>query len=810
MSITGSEQWMYSSGREFYDFPIEQSLRFNDNDSAYLSWTPSSTGNRKTWTWSAWVKRSNIGTRQTLFSTGLSGTAYHYWYFETDDTLRYAVHTGGSRYTSAVFRDTSAWMNIIIVHDTTDSTASDRIKIYVNGDRVTSFTQAIDPALNSDGVINSTTYPYNVGRSAFHNSNYYDGYMADINFIDGQALEPTSFGEFKSGIWTPKDTADLTFGTNGFRLEYADGAAIGDDTSGNTNDWTVNNLVASDVVLDSPTNNFPIILDDKGGTSQVYSEGNLHANISSNSYAAKSSMFVPMDSGKWYVEALSDATSGSGAGLGTYTPDSMNTLSISYYFNGNIVLATDMIHYYSSGQIYNAGSSVQSSLTTVGDKDIIGMLIDTDAKTVQFYVNGTASGTAETMANTTDPVAAQLHGHNSRPFMFNFGTDSSFANRKTSGSANATDANGIGDFYYTPPTGAKAICSKNLPTGAIDTAADETPEDYFNTVLYTGNGTSQSITVGFEPSFLWIKNRTQAYSHTLVDSVRDAEGWRYLESNTTNAEGYNNTLVSSLDTDGFSVGSSSTTNHSGNAMVAWNWKAGGSGVSNTDGSITSTVSVGATSEQNWFSVVSYTGNGTGGATVGHGLAVAPDMIIVKSRDNARDWRVYHSSLGATYTLDLNTTNAVQGPNAAYWNSTEPTSSVFSIGSVTTVNGNGEDYISYCFANAENLCRVGKYTGNGSADGTFVFTGHKPSFLLIKETGNANSWELFDTARDPDNVASQRLFPNTSAAEATTNPSLDILSNGFKARAGNTGINRSGGSYIFLSISEQPFKFANAR
>jgi hypothetical protein len=242
-----------------------------------------------------------------------------------------------------------------------------------------------------------------------------------------------------------------------------------------------------------------------------------------------------------------------------------------------------------------------------------------------------------------------------------------------------------------------------MPTGAIDTLADETPEDYFNTVIYTGNGTSQSITsVGFEPSLLWIKNRTQAYSHTLVDSVRDAEGWRYLESNTTNAEGYNNTLVSSLDADGFSVGSSSTTNHSGNSMVAWNWKANGTGVSNTDGSITSTVSVGATSQQNWFSVVSYTGNGTAGATVGHGLGgTVPDMYIVKSRDNARDWRVYNSSLGATKALQLNKTDAAN-TSSAFWNNTEPTSSVFSIGNVTTVNGSGEDYIAYCFANAEGL------------------------------------------------------------------------------------------------------------
>jgi hypothetical protein len=569
-------------------------------------------------------------------------------------------------------------------------------------------------------------------------------------------------------------------------------------------------------VLDSPTNNFPIILDDKGGTSQVYSEGNLHANISSNSYAAKSSMFVPMDSGKWYVEALSDATSGSGAGLGTYTPDSMNTLSISYYFNGNIVLATDMIHYYSDGRIYNGGSSVQSSLTTVGDKDIIGMLIDTDAKTVQFYVNGTASGTAETMVNTTDPVAAQLHGHNSRPFMFNFGTDSSFANRKTSGSANATDANGIGDFYYTPPTGAKAICSKNLPSGAINTLNNETPEDYFNTVLYTGIGGTQSVTgVGFQPDFVWFKRRSAIAEHGWHDVVRGVS--KIIGSDITNAEIDRPTYVTSFDSDGFSFGDNvSNYNASGSTYVAWNWKAGGTGVSNTDGDITSTVSVGATSQQNWFSVVSYTGtlSSTGTASVGHGLSVRPKMVIYKSRNvtggDAGDWSIWHDDLSSdNYILRFDTAAELNKSGNGDMSSLF-TTTTFGTNWTSGINVTGNNYIAYCFANAEGLCKVGSYTGNGSSDGTFVFTGHKPSFLLIKETGNANSWELFDTARDPDNVASQRLFPNTSAAEATTNPSLDILSNGFKTRAGNTGINRSGGSYIFLSISEQPFKFANAR
>jgi len=330
--------------------------------------------------------------------------------------------------------------------------------------------------------------------------------------------------------------------------------------------------------------------------------------------------------------------------------------------------------------------------------------------------------------------------------------------------------------------------------------------------LYSGNSTNNTpITVGFQPSMTWIKTRNVVRDHRLMDAVRGATAGIY--PNLTNAEGASPLI--SFDADGFTLNNTNNYNNTGETYVGWNWKAGGSGVSNTDGSITSTVSVGATSQQNWFSVATYTGTGAN-ATVGHGLGVAPDMVIITGRNITYgggiggDWIVWHNSFSATERSYLNYTNAKES-SAATWNATFPSSSVVSLGNNLHVNYNSTStYVMYSFANAEGLCKVGSYVGNGSADGVFVHTGHRPSFLLIKETGNANSWELFDTTRDPDNVASQRLFPNTSAAEATTNPSLDILSNGFKARAGNTGINRSGGSYIFLSISEQPFKYANAR
>ena len=482
----------------------------------------------------------------------------------------------------------------------------------------------------------------------------------------------------------------------------------------------------------------------------------------------------------------------------------MNTLSsISYYFTGNIVLATDMIHYYSSGTIYNEGSSSQSSLTTVGDKDIIGMLIDTDAKTVQFYVNGTASGTAETMANTTDPVAAQLHGHNSRPFMFNFGTDSSFANRKTSGSANATDANGIGDFYYTPPTGAKAICSENLPEPSISPVNGEQPADYFNTVLYTGNGSTQSITgVGFQPEWVWLKSRTSVYDHTVYDVIRGAT--YKIAPNDEYASSADADTLTSFDSDGFSLGDDVKTNASSGSMVSWNWLAGGSAVSNTDGDITSSVSA---NTKAGFSIAKYTGDGTA-TTIGHGLDSAPEMYMIKNISSTDNWVVYHKDLtSASYYLTLDTTNAEVSNNVVF-NGTDPTSTVFSVG--TSRSTNGDNYIAYCFHSVPGYSKVGSHKGNGSTNGVFVHCGFRPAWVMVKSYDNTRNWTVFDSKRTPNNEMDGHLHPNASVAEQTGAEEIDFLSNGFKFRSGDADSNYSNFDYIYLAFAEQPFKYSNAR
>jgi hypothetical protein len=322
------------------------------------------------------------------------------------------------------------------------------------------------------------------------------------------------------------------------------------------------------------------------------------------------------------------------------------------------------------------------------------------------------------------------------------------------------------------------------------------PSDYFNTKLYTGNGSTQSITgIGFQPDWTWTKNRDDTYSHWLFDSVRGVN--KGLRTDRTDAEIDNATRQVSFDSDGFTLGNSADVNVNGNNYASWNWLASNTTASNTDGSITSTVSANTTSG---FSIVSYTGTGSN-ATVGHGLGVVPKMIIVKQRSGAGDWTVYNSNIGNTNFLRLNGTLA-STPQSTYWNNTTPTSSVFSVGSAGDVNTSSGTHIAYCFAEKKGFSKFGSYTGNGNADGTFVYTGFKPAFVILKITNSTNNWHMYDNKRDTYNVADAVLYPNTSGAEGT-DTTADFLSNGFKLRTSINFANGSGDSYIYMAFAEEP-------
>ena len=334
----------------------------------------------------------------------------------------------------------------------------------------------------------------------------------------------------------------------------------------------------------------------------------------------------------------------------------------------------------------------------------------------------------------------------------------------------------------------------------------DNPGLFFKTVLYTGNGSTQSVTgAGFQPDWVWIKERDDTSNHNLYDSVRGVQ--KYIYSNETTAEQTGSNSLTAFDSDGFSVGNGSFINQSSQGYASWNWLAGDTASSNSDGSITSSVSVNTTAG---FSIVSYTGTGSN-ATIGHGLGVVPDMVIVKCRSaSGRGWTVWHNALPGTHALDLNGTDA-QYSSTSSWNSTVPTSSVFSVGTRLATNDNTETFIAYLLAEKKGYSKFGTYTGNGNSDGTFVYTGFKPAFVMVKSTSSADNWNIHDSVRNEFNLTDNILYPNLSNAEG--NPSvlsMDLLSQGFKFRGSDGGTNGSGETYIYMAFAESPFVTAGTK
>ena len=327
------------------------------------------------------------------------------------------------------------------------------------------------------------------------------------------------------------------------------------------------------------------------------------------------------------------------------------------------------------------------------------------------------------------------------------------------------------------------------------------PTDYFETNLHTGNGSTQSITsLDFQPDLIWIKRRNSSSNHILTDAVRGNTKW--LESNGNNAEQTGSDRITSFNSDGFSLGSNANVNANTGTFASWNWKAGTSVSGDTTGSGTLKTYTGSVNTTSGFSIIKYTGNGTAGHTIPHHLGVAPSAIFVKKLNELGDWSSYHSVLGNAGYMRLNNTNAF-ATASTYWNNTSPTSSVFTTGTTGNINGSGSTYIAYCFAEKQGYSKFGSYTGNGNADGTFVYTGFKPAWVMTKRTDSTSAWQMFDNTRSPSNPTDKRLKADQNSAE-DTNLERDFLSNGFKIRTSNTTINGSGVSMIYMAFAENPF------
>ena len=914
MTVPGNIDALLLGGLGGYQ--IERSLRFNSPDSAYLNRTPASAGNRKTWTWSGWVKQakpySNGGNQFAMLFGSSSDASNRAGVQFNSDTFQVFSLSGGSTQLSvastAVLRDPSAWYHFVVSIDSTQAASSDRAKLYINGSLVTALSSTTYPTQNTDLYLNSTNL-HGVG-GGISSSSYFDGYLTEVNFIDGQALTPSSFGETNpvTGVWGPKRYAG-TYGTNGFYLKFADnrlgvdltntatitapfggtaenarvtdsvylisntttgsvftlvqedfgsvkqlsrysigamyftggsstfelqystdgsswtaaaslsitasgqnfsgninvnaryvrlqatafgvngqGAldsliiyqdSLGVDSSPNSNNWNVNNFsvtagVGNDSMIDVPTpyadggngrGNYCTLNPLKSNsTTCTFSEGNLKATFPSGGAGGVAMGSIAVSSGKWYWEITVGGTDGSTQPkLGVLSPSvltetasstDVSTLGYAYSRNG-------------TKWIVGSNTSYGSAFTT---NDVIGFTLDMDAGTLVCYLNNTSQGTLA--SGLTGFLAPAMTGYNP-------------------GTAITLNANfGQRAFAYTPPTGFLALNTQNLPEPSI-----KKPSSYMDMVLYTGNGSARSITgLGFSPDFVWLKRRSTAAVHGLWDSVRGAS--KYLVSNNTDAEQTDTTNgVQGFQANGFDLGATATWNGNTETYVAWCWDE-----SATPG----------------FDIVTYTGNGSN-RTIAHSLGVAPSMVIVKNRSAATDWAVWSKpvsdSLGAAYCLFLQSTSNA-GAYPGVFNSTAPTSSVFSVGTSTATNTNGDTYVAYLWSEVAGFSKFGSYTGNGSADGPFVHCGFRPRWVMIKRTDSTANWQIYDTARDTTNRMFLELVPNSSAEENSVSlnigVAIDALSNGFKLRDSDTAGNASGGTYIFAAFAESPFKYSLAR
>ena len=771
------------------EFSIQKSVRFNDGDSAHFTRTPSAASNRRTFTWSGWFKRSTIDGTHTLFAAGSDANNRFALRFSSGQLFIVDQVGGGAiirNRTDQQFRDPSSWYHFVVAIDSTQSTSSDRLKMYVNGSVVEDYDITNYPSQNQQFNVNSTDEHY-IGKRVAE-AQYFDGYMANVHFIDGLGLAASDFGFYDSNnVWRPKEYTG-TFGTNGFHLfDFANESTLGHDSSGNNNDWTANNFSTSagagnDVLFDVPTNgdqsdtgaggevsgNYPTLSPiDNLDSGVTLSNGNLHAAVGSGTSSKNPRSTIYLNAGKWYWEMTVSTKS-------TFLMAGIATSSVGK--SGAALNQTGGYGYGSGGNYYaGSGSVSDSSPATFTTGDVIGVKWDADAGTLEFFKNNTSQGTISSIPSD----------YYSPAFTITSGSD-------------AFDVNfGQRAFSYSAPTNHKPICTTLLPTPTI---ADGSA--YFDTALYTGNGSTQTVSgLNMSPDLVWMKTRSQANDHVLVDSVRGV-GVR-LFSNDTTAENTQSTSLTSFNSDGFSLGSHSSVNQNNVTHVAWAWDAGSSTVSNTDGSITSSVRA---STAAGFSIVTAT-QGSGTSTWGHGLNTKPDLIIMKARDQTFNWYVSHSALDnqSTKFLRLDLTSEV-ATNSNWFNSTEPTNSVVSTKAGGMWN-QGDDFVAYCWNARQGFSAFGLYEGNGSSSaGPFIFTDFRVNYLLVKNVDTAAPWFIFDAVRDPENTNGKILRANDTTAEFDGGTEyIDFLSNGFKLRTDNDVFNKNGDRYVYWAIAENPFQ-----
>jgi len=865
--------------------------------STYLSRTQTA-GNRKTFTWSAWIKRSDVASRQTLLSAGIDGNDESFLRFDAANYISIKESTGNSPEfnldTSSVYRDPNAWYHIVFSVDTTQATASDRIKLYVNGSQVTSWTNESYPSQNYDFRWNNNSQATYLGLNVPAHQDIYDGYMSEVHFTDGTAYAASTFGQTDtSGVWIPIVGPSVTYGTNGYYLKFENSGAMGTDSSGNSNTFSVANGTLRQVD-DSPTNVFCTLSSINNSGSLLY--GNLYYSYGS-SWSNGVLGTQSFSAGKWYWEAR---LGGNYWFIGIQDVDSDQT-------NNNANGAYKWT-YAQNAKKYN-NTTYEDYGATYAVNDIISVAYDADNGSLTFYKNGASQGVAYSSLNTSKRYAPFVNAYNSN-LTLNFGQNGTF-NGTVTAQGNA-DGNGNGDFYYAPPSGYLALCTDNLSSEL--TIPIDDGSSAFHTQLYTGTGSARTITndavSNFQPDWVWAKQRndTTAHSHNLVDAIRG--GTKTIYSNTEDSQQTISQGITGFTTDGFTLGTNAAINNNTINYVAWQWKAGGTAPSNTyavkvvsdsgnkyrfddfgtsaitlelqeggtftfDQSDNSnsghplrfsttangthgggteyttgvttngtpgqagaytriTVAAGAPTLYYYctqhsgmggqantgslfgftnvkgtlqgvvspntnagFSVVTFTANG-GSQTIGHGLSQAPVLSIRRRLDVTSSWFVHTNLIdGGMDYLQLNTTAASSSSSLANFTAT-----------TSGADDNSNQYVVYFFHSVEGFSKIGTYKGNGSTNGTFVYTGFRPAYVLIKALDRTVEWTVMDSARDTYNPAGKQLSPDSSAreyADAEHHAERDFLSNGFKLRGNANATNASSSNnYIYIAFAENPF------
>ena len=803
----GASQLIGDVVREIPDaVSIDQSLRFDHAGNTYLTFDPESDGDLTEWTFSTWFKRTGVDARM-IFGQGTNGSNNRdIIYLEATGELQVASYGGSYVFqfvTDRIFNDSAAWYHLVVAYDSSQATDTDRVKIWVNGLRITRFSTNTKPDLNDPCAHFNSGSPQYIGKY-IDQGTYWNGYQAETHWIDGTAYAATDFGAYNAdGIWTPI-TPSVTYGTNGWHIDYS-AASYTDNGSdpdtfadqANSNDFSAYGIASEDIFPDTPTNSFCTADSNQNVVSNntTLSEGNLKVTRPVSNWETIH-MTSKVSSGKWYWEVYINSANQM---LGVCDPYSDVGEVVSVYTRANLWNIQD------NGDIYANGAAVDDTYRgtiSFGNTDKLMLALDADSGKLWFGKNGDWYNSGDPAAGTGHIISgivttSGLISPSSTIFpatgyqFFNFGADATWSDTDTGSAGPYSDDNSVGEFYYQPPTGFLALAENNL------IQFDDNPLE--------------------SPDFVWIKGRDTTRRHLRFDSVRGVHNY-LLED--TSAEGSDVTTLTGFHKNGFTIGDNQNANTSGEDFVAWVWKAGGTAstiavgdIDGTNPTIATNVSANTTSG---FSIIGYTGNGTDGATIAHGLDSPPELCIFKTRDDNVSWIVGGYPYGPSVfsannqlcSLDLTAAVAAAGSNA------------FTVGtSYITLDDQGgalglgpDDMICYCFHSVDGFSKVGSYTGNGSTDGPFVYTGFRPKMIIWKRTNvSGQSWEILDTERDPYNGVTHYLYPDTSGAEnnATAYPQ-DFLSNGFKIRHTGASANASGSNYVYIAFAESPFKYSNAR